>query len=94
MANNISGPIWRIDTAPFTYTGPIRVNNLNIVDATAADHVVAKDSDGRTLVDFTANASELDYRVGPLGPWVNGFVVASSGLGTSAVIQMSVSAGK
>lgn len=94
MANNITGPIWRIDTAPFSYTYPVRVSNMNIMDATSGDHVVVTDNDSRTLVDFTANASELDYRVGPLGPWVNGIHVAEGGLGTSAVLQIAVSAGK
>jgi hypothetical protein len=93
MANSISGAVWRIDTAPFSYAFPVKVENLNITDATAADHVVMKDSAGRTLVDFTANSAELDYRIGKLG-WVNGLSVASGGLGTSAVITIAVGAGK
>jgi hypothetical protein len=67
--------------------------NLNITDATAADHVVITDLNGKTIVDFTANASELDYRIGKLG-WVNGVKIASSGLGTSAVVTIAVGAGK
>jgi hypothetical protein len=95
MANNISSSVWRIDTAPFTSATVIRVKimNLNITDCTAADHVVITDLQGRTIVDFTANASELDYRIGNLG-WVNGIVIAGGGLGTTGVVTIAVGAGK
>jgi hypothetical protein len=96
LANDITSAIWRLDTAPFTTAGNIlrvKIINLNITDATAADHVVLKDLNGKTIVDFTANASELDYRIGNLG-WVNGIVIASGGLGTSAVVTIAVGAGK
>jgi hypothetical protein len=93
MANSISSGIWRIDTAPFSYTYPVKIMNLNITGATAADHVVLKDVNGNTIVDFTANASELDYRVGNLG-WTRGVVIATGGLGTSAIVTIAVGAGK
>lgn len=95
MANDVTSNPWRLDTAPFTYSSLLRVKiaNLNITDATANDHVVIKDNNGKTLVDFTANASELDYRIGNLG-WVNGIEIASGGLGSSAVVTIAVGAGK
>jgi hypothetical protein len=94
MANDITTAVWRLDTAPFSYTqSPVKIMNLNITDATAADHVVIKDSAGKTIVDFTANASELDYRIGVLG-WVNGIVIAASGLGTTAVVTIAIGRGK
>lgn len=91
MPNNVTSGIWRIDTVPFTYSYPVKILNLNISDATAADHVVLNDINGHTVVDFTANASELDYRIGALG-WTRGLVLVS--LGTTAVITIAVGAGK
>jgi hypothetical protein len=93
MANDITSAIWRLDTAPFSYSYPVKIINLNITDATAADHVVLKDINGKTIVDFTANASELDYRIGNLG-WVRGVVITTGGLGTTAVVQIAVGAGR
>jgi hypothetical protein len=67
--------------------------NLNITDSTAADHVVIKDLNGKTIVDWTADAGTLEYRVGVLG-WVNGIVIASGGLGASSIVSIAVGAGK
>ncbi len=95
MANDITSNPWVINTAPFT-SGTIlkvKVANLNITDSTAADHVVIKDLNGKTLVDWTADTGTLEYRVGPLG-WVNGIVIASGGLGTSSVVTIAIGAGK
>jgi hypothetical protein len=55
--------------------------------------VIINDLQGRTIVDFTADAAELDYRIGLLG-WVNGIVIPAGGLGTSAVVTIAVGAGK
>jgi hypothetical protein len=95
IANDISSSIWRLDTAPFTSGTMTRVDimNLNITDATAADHVVITDINGKSIVDFTANASELDYRIGKLG-WVNGIKIGTGGLGTTAVVTIAVGAGR
>jgi hypothetical protein len=95
MANDITSGIWRLDTAPFT-SGTMRrvkIINLNITNATAADHVIINDLNGKSIVDFTASAGDLDYRIGNLG-WVNGIVIPSSGLGTTAVVTIAVGAGK
>jgi hypothetical protein len=93
MANDIATAVWRLDTAPFSYAFPVKIMNLNITDATAADHVVITDINSHTIVDFTANASELDYRIGNLG-WVRGIKIGSGGLGTTAVVTIAVGAGK
>lgn len=95
MANDITGAVWRLDTAPFTSSTFLRVKieNLNITDATASDHVVVTDLNGKTLADFTATSGEQQYRVGKLG-WVNGVKIASGGLGTSSVVTIAVGAGK
>lgn len=94
MANNIATNPWKLDTAPFSYTSSkVKIANLNITDATANDHVVITDGTGKTVVDFTATTDELQYRIGNLG-WVNGIVIGSGGLGTSAVVTIAVGAGK
>ena len=93
MANSISGAVWNLNTAPFSYQWPVRVKNLNITDATANDNVVIKDYAGRTLVNWTATSGELQYRIGDLG-WVNGIVIAAGGLGTSSVVTLAVSSGR
>ena len=93
MGNSATGAVWTLNTVPFSYLYPVKVENLNITDCTASDHVVIKDAAGRTLVDFTATSSELQYRVGKLG-WVNGIVITTGGLGTSAVVTIAVGAGK
>jgi hypothetical protein len=84
-----------LDTAPFT-SGTmtrVKITNLNITDCTAADHVVITDLNGKPIVDFTASTDELQYRIGNLG-WVNGVKIGSGGLGTSAVVEIAVGAGK
>lgn len=96
MANDISTGVWRIDTAPFSYPYPVDVLNLNITNAATGDHVVITQNNNKPLVDFTANASETDYRIGKLG-WVqNGIKIASGGLGVggTAVVIIAVGAGK
>ncbi len=93
MANSATGAVWNLNTAPFSYAYPVKVDNLNITDSTAADHVVIKDFAGRTLVDWTADAGTLEYRIGKLG-WVNGIVIASGGLGTSSIVTIAVGVGK
>lgn len=93
MANQIGGNPWRLDTAPFSYNFPVKVDNLDITDATANDHVVIKDVNGNTIVDFTATTSEQQFRMGKLG-WVRGIVIASGGLGASSVVTIAVGAGR
>lgn len=97
MANDITSNPWVINTVPFT-SGTIlkvKVDNLDITDAGATDNILIKDLNGKTLVNWTANASQTSYRIGKLG-WVNGIVVATGGLGTAgtAVVTISVGAGK
>lgn len=96
MANDISTGVWRIDTAPFTYKYPVKITNLNITDATAADHIVITQANGKPLVDFTASAGDLDYRVGGLLWAENGIAIGAGGLGAggTAVVQIAVGAGK
>ena len=92
MANSAVGSVWRLDTAPFTYKFPVKVMNLNI-SAAAADHIVITQINGQPLVDFTATADELQYRVGNLG-WSQGIVIGSGGLGTAGIVEIAVGAGK
>lgn len=96
MANDISTGVWRIDTAPFTYKFPVKITNLNILDATSGDHVVITQANGKPLVDFIASAGDTDYRVGGLLWAENGIAIATGGLGVggTAVVQIAVGAGK
>ena len=71
----------------------VKILNLNITDATASDNVVITDLNNKPIVDLTASANELQYRIGGLG-WVNGIKIASGKLGTSAVVTIAVGAGK
>jgi hypothetical protein len=93
MANDITSNPWTLNTIPFSYPYRVKITNLNITDATATDHVLIKDINGKTLVDFTASAGDLDYRIGNLG-WVNGVVLTTGGLGASAVVTIAIGAGK
>lgn len=93
MANDITGAVWRIDTAPFSYDYPVKIENLNITDSTLADHVQIFDKAGRTLVDWTSTSGEQQYRIGKL-IWTAGIVINSGGLGTTSVITIAVGAGK
>jgi hypothetical protein len=92
MANNISSNPWLLNTAPFTYNYPVKITNLNITDATTGDHIVITDINNNTIVDFTANSAELDYRIGTIG-WVRGIKVASGGFGTSGTANVSIAVG-
>jgi hypothetical protein len=72
----------------------VKITNLNITDATASDNIVISEVNGNPIVNFTANASELDYRIGNIG-WVRGVVIATGGLGThAAVVTISVGSGR
>jgi hypothetical protein len=94
MANDVTSAVWRIDTAPFTSSmSRVKVMNLNITGATSSDHVIITDLNSKPIVDFTASAGDLDYRIGNLG-WVNGIKIASGGLGTTAIVTIAVGAGK
>ncbi len=94
IANDVTSSVWRIDTAPFTSAVTrVKIMNLNISGATAADHVVITDLHSKPIIDFTASAGDLDYRVGNLG-WVNGIKIGAGGLGTSAIVTIAVGAGK
>lgn len=94
MANDVTSAVWRLDTAPFaSLVTRVKILNLNVTSATAGDHVVITDLNGKPVVDFTASAGDLDYRIGNLG-WVNGIKIASGGLGTTAVVYIAVGAGK
>lgn len=84
--------MWRLDTAPFSYPYPVKILNLNINGA-GTDHVVITQKNGQPLVDFTASAGDLQYRVGNLG-WAQGVVIGSGGLGTGSVVEIAVGAGK
>lgn len=93
MANDITSNPWYLDTDTFSYPYRVKIANLNITSATAADHIQIKDKNGKFIVNFTAAAGDLDYRFGNIG-WVNGIVITSGGLGTTAIVTINPGAGK
>jgi hypothetical protein len=93
MANDITSNPWQINTVPFSYPYRVYIANLNITNAAATDTVLIKDNNGKTILSWTADASQTSYRPGKIG-WVNGVVITTGGLGTTAVIELMPGSGK
>ena len=92
MANNISGPVWRIDTLPFSYTGPVKMVNTTWTEAaTAGDQLVIQSQDSKTIIDDKAYATNYDKNFGFLGWYPTGIKVTTL---TSGVVLISVGSGK
>jgi len=92
MANNIQGPVWRIDTLPFVYHGPVKITNLWWTDQVAAgDSLVINSITGVPIVDSKAYAANFVQNFGFLGWYPVGIQVLTLG---SGVIHISVGAGR
>jgi hypothetical protein len=92
MANIISGPVWRIDTDPFVYRGPVRISNLTWTNqAAAGDRLVIQTLAFNPIVDSTAYAPNFAQNFGFLGWYPLGIQVITR---ASGVILISVGAGR
>ena len=61
MANDISGPVWRIDTIPFSYVGPVKIKNVIWTEMTTpGDQFVMQSQASKTLIDTKAYAANYD----------------------------------
>lgn len=92
MANDITGPVWRIDTLPFIYKGPVKIVNLTWTDQAAiGDALVIQTLANKPVVDSKAYAVNFVQNFGFLGWYPTGIQVTTLG---SGVVQISVGAGK
>jgi len=92
MANDISGPVWRIDTLPFSYVGPVKIVNLSWTDqAAAGDSLVVQSQTSKTIVDTKAYAANYPENFGFLGWYPTGIKVTTL---TSGIVLISVGAGR
>ena len=92
MANDISGEVWRIDTLPFAYTGPVKIVNLSWLEAgTAGDQFVMQTTAGKPIIDSKCYAANYPQVFGFLGMHATGIKITTL---TSGVVQIVVGAGK
>jgi hypothetical protein len=92
MANDITGPVWRIDTLPFSYTGPVKLVNVSWTEAaTAGDQLVMQSTASKPIIDDKAYAANYDKNFGFLGWYPTGIKVTTL---TSGIILISVGSGK
>lgn len=95
MANDISGPVWRIDTLPFSYIGPVKLKNVIWTEQVAAgDQLVIQSQASKTLVDAKAYAANYtmefkDIEWVPTNPPGIKFITLASG-----VVLLAVGAGR
>lgn len=91
MANSITGPIWRIDTLPFTYSGQVKIKSAQWSDqVTAADQIVFNDGVGRTVIDTKAQQANFLQDFSEKG-WIPGLVGVTLG---SGVLLIAIGATK
>jgi hypothetical protein len=92
VANNITGAVWRIDTLPFSYSGPVKIVNAIWSEAVAAgDQLVMQTIDSRPIIDTKAYAANYDWTMGFLGWFPTGIKITTL---TSGVVQIVVGAGR
>jgi len=91
MANDISSTVWRIDTLPFAYTGPVYIIGANWTDqVTAGDQCVFQTTGSKPIIDSKAQTANYQQNFGKLG-WQNGIKGVTL---TSGVLNIAVGAGK
>lgn len=93
MANNISGTVWRIDTIPFSYAQPVKVDNVNWTEAAnVGDRFVMQTNTGNPIMDARANQVNYTQNFGKLGPWQNSGIKITTL--DSGVVYITVGGGK
>lgn len=94
IANNISGNPWTIDTAPFSYPWPVKIDNIMWGNAQASETLQITDTIGRDLADIATPATWAGgvWTTGKLG-WSNRGINITT-LPAGAVVKIYVGAGK
>jgi hypothetical protein len=96
MANNIGANPWKIDTTPFSYSAPVKIDNIVWADAAAGDVLLITDINGNPIIEATAPTGYVggNWSFGKIG-WTRGLVLPTTGntLGSSA-ITIAIGAGK
>ena len=92
MANDITGAVWRIDTLPFAYTGPVKIVNASWLEGgTVGDQLVMQTTASKPIIDSKCYALDYPQVFGFLGWFPTGIKVVTL---TSGVLQLSVGAGR
>lgn len=92
MANNFTGPVWRIDTVFTTASPTVKLVNVTWNEAVAAgDQAIITTKDGRTLVDTKSQETNFSQNFGFIGWASDGIKVPTL---TSGVLLITVGAGK
>lgn len=84
MANDISGAVWRIDTAPFSYNAPVKIVNFNATGGTG--RVVLTTVKGKPIIDLALPVVNSGF----IG-WVPSLMLVTL---SGATINISVGAGR
>ena len=91
MANDISSSVWRIDTVPFSYAFPVKIDTINWSDQTSAgDRLVLQTTASKPVIDSIAQQPNFQQNFGKLG-WQNGLKLVTL---DSGVVSIAVGAGK
>lgn len=93
MANDISSNPWKIDTSGFSYSYPVKVDNIAWADAAASQTLTITDKNGKDVFVATTPTGWAGgiWTTGKFG-WVNGINITTVPAGT--VINIYVGAGK
>ena len=57
MANNVTGPVWNLDTAGVVTTKPVTILGFVYKPAANSNHIVVKDNSGNIIIDWLASNS-------------------------------------
>lgn len=76
MANDITGRIWKLDTAGVITRNPVKINRIIFEPAVNLDDVVATDNSGKEILSWAASADiTTQNQLGASfdGQWFQGF---------------------
>lgn len=90
MANDLTGPVWKIDST-MTYNGPVKIVNISWNEAvTAGDQITLTEISGKPVLDSKAYAANYSQNFGFLGYHQNLKVTKID----SGIIYITVGSGK
>jgi hypothetical protein len=91
MANDISSANWRLDTTPFSYAFPVKINNINWTEQISpGDEVILNDTNGKLVAKSKAQQANFQQNFGKLD-WQRGLTLNKI---DSGVLVIQVGAGK
>jgi hypothetical protein len=93
MANSIAANPWVINTSGFSYSYPVKIENIVWADAIAGETLLITDINGNHIINATAPTGYVggNWSFGKIG-WTRGLVVTT--VPGSSEITIAIGAGK